>query len=162
MKVLGIDPGLEATGYGLIQANNGAEALIEAGIIRTKANIPLSNRLAIVARELQQLLTQHKPDLMAVEDLYSHYETPKTAILMGHVRGVILAQAALAQIPVVSYLPTRVKKSIVGHGHAPKSQVSRMVLMRMKLDGKEVPADVSDALAVALCHIDNQRIASRQ
>ncbi len=163
MRVLGIDPGLEATGYGLIEMNNGGTpwrrlsdpVLVEAGLIRTKPNQPLSARLAAVARQLSELLSQHHPDLMAVEDLYSHYKTPKTAILMGHVRGVILSQAALCGIPVFSYLPTRVKKAVVGRGHAPKDQLARMVQMRLGLKGRKVPANVSDALAVALCHVDH-------
>ena len=158
MRVLGIDPGLEATGYGLIEVNGGQKAmLIEAGLIRTKTSSPFPHRLAAVARELQTLLTQHRPDFMAVEDLYSYYKTPKPAILMGHVRGVLLSTAALDKIPVVGYLPTRVKKAVVGKGHAPKPQVARMVQMRLGLDGGQVPADVTDALAVALCHVDSQR-----
>jgi len=158
MRVLGIDPGLDATGYGLIEVNGDQKAkLIEAGLIRTKPGRSLALRLAAVAQELQTLLSQLKPDFMAVEDLYSYYKTPKPAILMGHVRGVLLSTAALAKIPVVGYLPTRVKKAVVGKGHAPKLQLARMVQMRLGLDGKQVPADVTDALAVALCHLDSQR-----
>lgn len=134
--------------------------MIEAGLIRTKENQSLPERLASLTEEFRALLSQHKPDLLVVEDLYSHYKTPRPAILMGHVRGVILAQAALAKIPVVSYLPTRVKKAVVGHGHAPKEQIARMVKMRLGLKRSEVPADVSDALAVALCHLDHQRAFS--
>ncbi len=152
MRILGIDPGLEATGYGLIEADAGSAHLIEAGLIRTQSRDSLARRLATVAEQLRTLLVQHRPNLMAVEDLYSHYERPKTAVLMGHVRGVILAQAALKQIEVVSYLPTRVKKAVVGRGHAPKLQIARMVQMRLKLDPEQIPSDVSDALAVALCH----------
>ena len=158
MRVLGIDPGLDATGYGLIEVNGDQKAkLIEAGLIRTKPGRSLPLRLASVAQELQTLLTQLRPDSMAVEDLYSYYKTPKPAILMGHVRGVLLSTAALAKIPVVSYLPTRVKKAVVGKGHAPKLQVARMVQMRLNLGCGQVPADVTDALAVALCHLDSQR-----
>ncbi len=158
MRVLGIDPGLEATGYGLIEVNGDRKAkLIEAGLIRTKPGRSLAFRLAAVAQELQALLSQLRPDFMAVEDLYSHYKTPKPAILMGHVRGVVLSTAALAKVPVVGYLPTRVKKAVVGQGHAGKDQIARMVQMRLGLDGGRVPADVTDALAVALCHLDSQR-----
>lgn len=158
MRILGVDPGLDATGYGIIETENGnGSRLIEAGLIRTKAGIPLSHRLATVARQLQAIIKQHAPHQMAVEDLYSHYKTPKPAILMGHVRGVILSQAALSQIPVYNYLPTRVKHSVVGHGHSPKAQLARMVQMRLGLKGSKVPLDVSDALAVALCHMDSLR-----
>ena len=158
MRILGIDPGLNATGYGLIEVNGGQRTkLIEAGLIRTKTGSPLPHRLAAVARQLQEILVQHRPDFMAVEDLYSFYKTPKPAILMGHVRGVVLSTAALAKIPVVGYLPTRIKKAVVGNGHAPKLQIARMVQMRLNLDHGQVPADVTDALAVALCHMDCER-----
>ncbi len=158
MRILGIDPGLAATGYGMIEVGNShgsGAVLVEAGLIRTKAGRPLSQRLGTVARELQAILAQHHPDLVVVEDLYSYYKTPKPALLMGHVRGVVLSTAAMAKIPVVSYLPTRIKKAVVGRGHAPKEQVARMVQMRLRLSQKDLPADVSDALAVALCHADH-------
>lgn len=154
MRILGVDPGLEATGYGLIDAGEGAPVLVEAGLIRTEKDRPLSGRLSAVARALQELLDQRRPELVAVEDLYSHYKTPQPAILMGHVRGVVLATAALAGLPVVSYLPTRVKRSAVGRGHATKDQVARMVQTRLGLSASQVRADVTDALAVALCHAD--------
>lgn len=159
MRILGIDPGLNAAGYGVIEISGGGQkaALIEAGLIRTTSGQPLPERLATIAREFQAVLLQHRPDGVAVEDLYSYYKTPEPAILMGHVRGVILSTAALAKIPVTSYLPTRVKKAVVGRGHAGKEQVARMVRMRLCLSDGKVPADVSDALAVALCHAESLR-----
>lgn len=157
MRILGIDPGLGATGYGLIEATQGDARLIEAGVIRARAKESLPRRLAVIARALQSILSEHRPDLMVVEDLYSHYERPKTAVLMGHVRGVILSQAALNRTQVVSYLPTRIKKSVVGNGHAPKPQLARMVQMRLGLSGEEISPDVSDALAVALCYLDTYK-----
>ena len=165
MRILGIDPGLDATGYGIIETESGQGLrLIEAGLIRTKPSEPLPRRLATVARQLREIILQHGPGLMAVEDLYSHYKTPKPAILMGHVRGVVLGTAALSDIPVVSYLPTRVKRSVVGRGHASKAQVARLVRMRLRLaeGGAEVPADVTDALAVALCYADQIRSVSHR
>ena len=177
MRILGIDPGLDATGYGIIDVTNGNGSraasqdplgsrltisdslrLVEAGLIRTPAQSALSDRLAVVAHALQNLLAQHHPDCMAVEDLYSYYKTPQPAILMGHVRGVVLSTAALAKIPVVSYLPTRIKKAVVGRGHAPKGQIAQMVQMRLRFEGNDVPPDVSDALAVALCHMETLRV----
>jgi len=157
MRILGVDPGLDATGYGIIEIGErgAAPILIEAGLIRTRASQALPQRLSTVAQEIGRLFAQFQPGFMAVEDLYSHYKTPKPAILMGHVRGVILIQAASRQIPVASYLPTRIKKSLVGGGHASKEQVARMVRVRLNLNEEgEVPADVTDALAVALCHVD--------
>ncbi len=155
MLILGIDPGLDATGYGVIefkQESSSNPRLIEAGLIRTKAGVLLETRLAIISDQLRLILVQHRPDHMAVEDLYSYYKTPKPAILIGHVRGVILKAAADSNIPVSSYLPTRVKKAVVGKGHAPKEQIARMVKMRLRFESDKIPLDVSDALAVALCH----------
>ena len=155
MRVLGIDPGLKETGYGILEVKNGmgSAVLLEAGLIRTNSSDSLGVRLAAVAREIQTILLQHRPDRVAIEDLYSYYKTPKPALLMGHVRGVLLSQAALQGIPVASYLPTRVKKAVVGRGHASKEQVARMVQMRLGISRRRVPADVSDALAVALCDV---------
>ncbi len=157
MRILGIDPGLDRTGYGIIHNGSISLTLVEAGLIRTKSGLPLSERLAIIAQNLKKLIEQHRPDCLAVEDLYSYYKTPQPAILMGHVRGVVLETAALAQLSVSSYLPTRVKNAVVGNGHANKMQVARLVQIRLNLTDKQVPADVTDALAVALCHLDSIR-----
>jgi crossover junction endodeoxyribonuclease RuvC len=94
---------------------------------------------------------------MAVEDIYSYYKTPKPAILMGHVRGILLGTAARVKVRVVSYLPTRVKRSVVGQGHATKQQLARMVQVRLNLPPNKVPPDVTDAIAVALCHVASLR-----
>ncbi len=146
------------TGYGIIEVGNGnGPRFIEAGLIRTQQTETLSHRLARVAQGLKALIAQHGPDLMAVEDLYSYYKTPAPAILMGHVRGVVLGTAALTDIPVFSYLPTRIKQAVVGQGHATKAQVARLVQIRLSLKEKQVPADVTDALAAALCHADSLR-----
>ena len=153
MRILGIDPGLDRTGYGLIEISKTiAPTLIEAGLIRSTPKSPLPCRLATIAREVEKLMEHHRPDAVAVEDLYSYYKTPKPAVLMGHVRGVILAAAAQRNLSVASYLPTRIKMAVVGKGHAGKAQVAYVVAVRLKLAAKKVPADVTDALAVALCH----------
>lgn len=158
MKILGVDPGLNATGYGLIEVQRGlACRILEAGLIRTQGTLPLARRLLAVGQQLRALLKEHRPDLVAVEDLYSYYKTPKPAILMGHVRGVILEAAAQARVPVASYLPTRIKHAVVGQGHASKHQIARLVQMRLSLSERAVPPDVTDALAVALCHADQIR-----
>ena len=157
MRILGIDPGLERTGYGVIEINRSGSKLVEAGLIRTSHKETLPRRLARVAQGLKALIDQHKPDLLAVEDLYSYYKTPQPAILMGHVRGVVLGTAALTDLPVFSYLPTRIKQAVVGQGHATKSQVARLVQMRLNLKESQVPPDVTDALAAALCHADSLR-----
>jgi crossover junction endodeoxyribonuclease RuvC len=158
MRILGIDPGLDQTGYGVIEVSNGSEPrLVEAGLVRSKKGEPLARRLGVIAQQIRTLITQLKPQLMVVEDLYSHYKTPKPAILMGHVRGVILGAAALSDLPVVSYLPTRIKRAVVGQGHAGKERVARLVQIRLRLSDAQVPPDVTDALAAALCHLDSLR-----
>ncbi len=157
MRILGVDPGLDRTGYGLLEWNGDGPRLIEAGLIRTAPRENLPQRLAGVARQLETLIQQHRPDRVAVEDLYSCYKTPKPAILMGHVRGVVLSAAARAGVQVVSYLPTRIKQAVAGGGRASKEQVARIVRVRLNLKQGRVPADVTDALAVALCHADRMK-----
>ena len=156
-----MDPGLDRTGYGVIELRDGAgPRLLEAGLIRTPSTRSLPNRLAVIANQLQRIISLHKPGFVAVEDLYSYYKTPKPAILMGHVRGIVLETAARMELPVASYLPTRIKQSVVGGGHATKVQVARLVQVRLGLKKEQVPFDVTDALAVALCHADAARPAA--
>ena len=154
MRILGIDPGLERTGYGVIDVPAGAAPprLIEAGVIRTRPGNPLPARLAEIHAGLGGVFADFRPDTMAVEELYSHYRHPRTAILMGHARGIALVAAAQAGVAVVSYSATNVKKSLLGSGHASKEQVQRMVQSLFALKDVPHPPDVADALAVALCH----------
>ena len=128
MRILGIDPGLERTGYGVVETLVGAPGamrLLEAGIIRTSAKDALAARLAEIHTGLAAVLAEFRPDAVAVEELYSHYKHPRTAILMGHARGIVLLAAAEAGVPVASYGATHIKKALVGSGHASKHQVQR-------------------------------------
>lgn len=154
MRIVGIDPGLNITGYGVIETNgsSGEITLIEAGIVRTNAADSLANRLSEIGREMSGILEQFKPDSLAVEELYSHYGHPKTAIIMGHARGVIFLKAADAGITVFSYAATRVKNSLTGHGRATKAQMQAMICSTFGLRELPEPADAADALAIALCH----------
>ena len=155
MRILGIDPGLERTGYGVIEtldAAPGAMRLIEAGVVRTSPKDDLAARLAELHTGLSAVLAEFKPDAVAVEELYSHDKHPRTAILMGHARGVIFLAAAQAGLPVSSYGATHIKKALVGSGHASKHQVQRAIQSHFGLARAPEPADVADALAVALCH----------
>jgi len=153
MRVLGVDPGLEGTGYGVIDWNgSGGAKLLEAGVIRTKAGRPLAVRLLEIAGELRHVLEEFHPDVLALEDLYSSYAHPRTAILMGHARGVVCLAAAEAGVPVTGYPPARVKQSLVGSGRASKEQVGRMVALRLGLAEVPAPDHVADALAIALTH----------
>lgn len=152
MRVLGIDPGLQVTGYGLLVVRGVRVRVVEAGVVRTAQGDPLEVRLRRLHDLARGVIAELAPDAIVVEDLYSHYRHPVTAILMGHARGVIFLAAAEAGVPVVSYGATRVKKSLTGQGRASKEQVQRMVQSTLGLRKVPQPPDVADALAVALCH----------
>jgi crossover junction endodeoxyribonuclease RuvC len=154
MRILGIDPGLERTGYAVVElaAGVGAPRLVEAGVIRTRPADPMAERLMEIQTGLAAVLDEFAPQVMAVEELYSHYAHPRTAILMAHARGVAYLAAAQAGVEVVSYGATHIKKSLIGGGHASKEQVQRAVQSVFNLKKAPEPPDVADALAVALCH----------
>ena len=151
MIILGIDPGLQVCGYAVIEADHGREKLIEAGVFRTDSAAALEVRLNQIADDTRDLLEKFAPGVVAVEELYSHYKHPKTAILMGHARGVILAQAAQAGAAVKSYAATRIKKSLTGNGRADKQQMQEAIRTVFGLAELPEPADVADALAATLC-----------
>lgn len=151
MRILGIDPGLRITGYGVIDYQPLRPVLIDGGVIRLKPKTPLADRLVELDAELDSLIEEYKPDVVAVEQLYSHYAHPRTAILMGHARGVILLTARRRGVRVEQYAANRVKQSLTGHGHASKAQVQRAIQSQWNLADPPEPADVADALAIALC-----------
>jgi crossover junction endodeoxyribonuclease RuvC len=151
MRFLGIDPGLLVCGYACLEVGSDSEKLIEAGVIRTPAELALEQRLDRIAEDTASLLSSLRPDVVAVEELYSHYAHPKTAILMGHARGVILQKCAEAAIEVKSFSATRIKKSITGNGRAPKEQMQKTIQTVLCLPVLPEPSDVADAIAAALC-----------
>ena len=151
MRILGIDPGLQVCGYACLETGEDKEKLIEAGVIRTAGGLAIEEKLNRIAEDTESLLKNFKPDVVAVEELYSHYAHPKTAILMGHARGVILQKCAEAEIEVRSFSATRIKKSITGNGRASKEQVQRTIQTILSLPGLPEPSDVADAIAAALC-----------
>ncbi|MHC4424744.1 MAG: crossover junction endodeoxyribonuclease RuvC [Planctomycetota bacterium] len=151
MRILGIDPGLQVCGYACLEVEPDEEKLIEAGVIRTAGDEALEQRLNRIAEDTESLLKSFTPDVVAVEELYSHYAHPKTAILMGHARGVILQKCAEAAIGVRSFSATRIKKSITGNGRASKEQVQRTIRTILSLSELPEPSDVADAIAAALC-----------
>ena len=151
MRILGIDPGLKLTGYGVIDWQRSRPALIDAGVIRLKATTALADRLVELECELDALLDEHKPDVCAVEQLYAHYRHPRTAMLMGHARGVILLAARRRGVRVEQFAANRIKQSLTGHGHAGKAQMQRAVQAQWRLPRPPDPPDVADALAVAFC-----------
>jgi len=157
MRILGIDPGLQRTGYGVIDVDGVTPPhLVEAGVVRTDPDAPLPSRLAEIETGLAAVLAEFRPEAVAVEQLYSHYAHPRTAILMGHARGVMLLVAARAGVPVTSYAATKIKKALVGGGHASKDQMQRAIQSVFRLKEPPEPPDVADALAAALCHAYRQ------
>jgi crossover junction endodeoxyribonuclease RuvC len=152
MRILGIDPGMGITGYGMIEARMGRISLLEGGVIRTKGTADTAVRLGEIFKGITEIITQFSPDVLAVENLYSHYAHPTTAIIMGHARGIIFLAAAEAGLKVNEYASTRVKKSLTGNGRATKSQVQQMVKSLLSLGELPEPNDVADAIAIAVCH----------
>jgi crossover junction endodeoxyribonuclease RuvC len=150
LRILGIDPGLRITGYGAIACEAGEARLIEAGIITPDAGAPLEQRLGELHHELSSVLDATKPDVMVVEELWSGYKNPTTAVLMGHARGVLCLAAHGKGVPVRHLVHTLVKRALVGSGAASKDQVKRMVMQQLRLVTTPQPDDVSDALALAL------------
>jgi crossover junction endodeoxyribonuclease RuvC len=151
MRILGIDPGLQVCGYACVETSGDKYKLIEAGVFRTDGSSAIEARLNSVAEDTDSLLGKFKPDIVAVEELYSHYAHPKTAILMGHARGVILQKCAQARLEVKSFSATRIKKSLTGNGRASKEQVQRTIQTLLSLRQVPEPNDVADAIAAALC-----------
>lgn len=160
MRILGIDPGLKITGYGVLDWRPVRPQLVDGGVIRLAAKTPLADRLVELESELNSLIEEHKPDVCAVEQLYAHYAHPRTAILMGHARGVIMVVARRRGVQVEQFAANRVKQSLTGHGHASKVQMQRAVQSLWNLPTAPEPSDVADALAVAFCcgmHLDQSR-----
>ncbi len=158
-RVLGIDPGLNTTGYAVIEVDAAKQIqIVEAGIIRSRPKDPLETRLGEIHRGVSEVIAAQTPEFMALEQLFSHYDRPRTAILMGHARGVICLAAQTAGIPVRHFEPTRVKKMLTGNGRASKHQMQLAVKLQLGLSAIPEPSDVADALAIALCghHLGKQ------
>jgi crossover junction endodeoxyribonuclease RuvC len=155
--ILGIDPALGTTGYGLIQCSSNNIRMLDAGVIRCRRDRPLEDRLGELHAGIVEILEEFKPDCFAIEQLYAHYDRPTTAILMGHARGVILLAAQQAGVAVHSYAATHIKKTLTGNGRAPKSQMQFAVKHQLALTAIPEPADVADALAIALTHHNTLR-----
>jgi len=152
MRILGIDPALSITGYGVVDLNRGSLKIAEAGIISTSGSQELVKRLLKIYRGVEKLILDTKPDVLVLEKIYAHYRHPTTAYILGQARGVICLLCAQRNIPLVEYAATRVKKAVVGKGLAPKYQVQRMVMHTFNLKSMPRYTDVSDALALAITH----------
>jgi crossover junction endodeoxyribonuclease RuvC len=158
VRILGIDPGLQVCGYACVEAAGGEEQLVEAGVFRTDAKAGLGAKLCQIAADLGDVIERFGPEVVAVEELYSHYAHPRTAILMGHARGVILQRCGAAGLEIQSFSATRIKKSITGNGRASKEQVQRSIQTVLNLAELPQPNDVADAIAAALCCANSVRI----
>ena len=154
MRILGIDPGLGITGYGVIELSDKDLSIIEAGVIRSSAKNKIEKRLLDVYKKIRSLIKDTKPHVAVLEELYSHYKHPRTSILMGHVRGVICLAVEEQKIQLVNYSSTRVKKAITGRGHASKQQIQRMITSLLNLKTVPESVDVTDALALAVAHVN--------
>ena len=154
MLVLGIDPGLRATGYGLIETSGGRLKAVEFGVIKTSSDKPLAERLFKVSDEVSSVIRQYQPDCASVEKVFTAVNA-RSALLLGHVRGAILAELYRAGLDVCEYSPLEIKQALVGYGRAQKQQVAEMVRMLLCLAETPKPADASDALAAAICHLHN-------
>jgi len=154
-RVLGLDPGLQTAGYGVLEVTDRGPRVVDAGVIRSAEGrdpADMARRLKSLYDGLCEVLTEWRPYAMAVEQLYAHYEHPRTAILMAHARGVFLLAGAQHNIPVISYASTKVKKLVTGSGRASKEQMQHAVAKELGLSRPPEPHDVADALGIALCH----------
>jgi len=151
MLVLGLDPGLAATGYGLVRGDRQRLEAVAYGVLRTPAKASMPERLALLHRELSDILARYRPDQAAVEDLFFGINA-QTAMMVGHARGVLLLTLAEAGLQVAEYTPPQVKQAITGYGRADKSQVQHMVRILLGLTDVPRPDDAADALAVSICH----------
>jgi crossover junction endodeoxyribonuclease RuvC len=152
MRILGVDPGLNTTGYGVVEVAERQVRLVEAGVVRGRARGSLAARVKEIHDGVAEVISTLKPQVLALEKLYSHYDRPTTAILMGHARGVIVLAAGQSGLAVHDYASTQVKKTLTGNGRAPKAQMQLAVQRELRLATLPEPPDVADALAIALCH----------
>jgi len=160
MKIIGIDPGLRVSGYGVVEASGRELRVLDAGVVRADSALPMPQRLDQIYQDFDGLLSEHEPETVAIEELYAHFKHPRTAVMMGHARGAILLAAAQHMIPVEEYAATRIKKSLTGYGRASKEQMQRAITTQLQLAQLPEPADVADALAIALCCYSENKIKS--
>ena len=152
MKIFGIDPGSERTGYGCIETIGGRQHLVTCGTLSAPARSSFPDKLKHIHEGLAALLARHRPECVAVENIF-HARNVRSALKLGHARGVVLLAASEAGLPVVEYAPTEIKRAVVGFGRAEKHQVQQMVKLLLGLDAAPAPHDAADALAVAICHL---------
>jgi len=153
--IFGIDPGSDCTGYGCVNTDGSRHTLVTCGAIRTKAAATFPEKLLVIHARLTTLLSECRPDAVAIENLF-HAVNARSALKLGHARGVAMLAAAEAGVPIYEYTPAEVKRVVVGYGRAEKPQVQQMIKMMLSLAEPPSPHDAADALAVAVCHIHSQ------
>ena len=159
MLVLGIDPGTAITGYGLVREDEAGLTLVDYGVITTAAGQPLAQRLQLIYRRLAEVVREHQPQQAAVEELFFS-RNARTALSVGHARGVTLLALADAGLAIHEYKPLEIKQAITGYGGAGKQQVQEMVRLLLNLDHVPQPDDAADAVAVAVCHLHSARMVA--
>ncbi len=159
MVVLGIDPGTASTGYGLVRSEGSRLRALAAGVIETAAGVPLERRLTDIHLRVCELIEHHRPDALAIEELYFGANV-RTAFAVGQAKGVILLAAGQRGLASRSYTPQQVKGAVCGHGRADKTQVGRMVARLLGLAGVPTPDHAADALAVAICELNRAPLAA--
>jgi len=152
VRIFGIDPGSERTGFGCIESSGGRHRLIACGALTAPLRAPFPEKLTVIHAGLAALLARHRPDCVAVENIF-HARNVRSALKLGHARGVAILAAAEAGIAVVEYAPAEIKRAVVGYGRADKPQVQQMIKLLLGLDAPPSPHDAADALAVAICHL---------
>ncbi len=160
VRVMGIDPGSSTTGYGVIESDGRRYELVECAGISTSAKSSFSERLLFISNKLQEVIERLTPQACAVEETF-YAVNVKSALKLGHVRGVVLLAAARAGVEVFEYSPLEIKSALVGYGRAEKEQVQEMVRVLLKMKTPPQPLDASDALAVAICHINSATTKAR-
>ncbi|MGC2423618.1 MAG: crossover junction endodeoxyribonuclease RuvC [Nitrospirota bacterium] len=157
MRILGIDPGSVASGFGVVDEEGNRIFFVEAGRVTASSRLSFPHRLKKMYEGLGEVIARHKPDAVAVENVF-FAKNVQSALKLGHARGVALLAAANLDLPIFEYTPTEIKQAVVGYGGADKAQVQQMVKTLLKLNKLPEPFDASDALACAICHIHSSRM----
>ncbi|MFA6384367.1 MAG: crossover junction endodeoxyribonuclease RuvC [Candidatus Omnitrophota bacterium] len=157
MRIIGVDPALQVTGYGVIDCSGGESVHVTSGTVQTKACQILQDRLDAIYTGISDVLRRQEPDVMILEKVFVHLKHTTTAFQLGQARGTIVLAAAHLNVPIVEYAATQVKRSVVGNGHATKQQVQRMVVSQLRLQAIPEYFDITDALALAMAYRDHNR-----
>lgn len=159
MIIMGIDPGFAITGFGVVKYEGNRFSVLDYGAVTTEASMKLSQRLLILNNRLEELIERYRPDAISIEELFFN-KNIKTALTVGHGRGVAVLAAAKSGVDIFEYTPLQVKQSVVGYGRAEKAQIQQMVKAILNLPAIPKPDDVADALAVAICHANSHRMGA--